>query len=137
KKRAAALSSAAIASSLVVVGCSADSNADNGASYHLDFGHVHTADEPFAAGFDEWADAVRDATDGDLEIEVYPNSALGSEEDVLEQMSLGTSVGWNTDPARLGTYVPEWNTLYVPYLIDGMDDIEMLLDSDTIDQWID
>lgn len=136
RRRAIVLSSAALAGSLAIVGCSDGGNTGSGASYHLDFGHVHTDDEPFAAGFDQWAEAVSEATDGDLEIEVYPNSALGSEEDVLEQMSLGTSVGWNTDPARLGTYVPEWNTLYVPYLIDGMDDIETLLDSATVDQWI-
>lgn len=105
--------------------------------YLLRFGHVLTPEDAFHKSYLKWADAVAEKTNGGLKIEVYPSAQLGVEEDVLEQIRLGSNVGWQTDPARLGNYVKEWSILYAPFFLSGMDDIEALLESKEVASWVD
>ncbi len=105
--------------------------------YLLRFGHVLTPEDTFHKQYLEWAKAVSERTDGKLKIEVYPSAQLGVEEDVLEQIRLGSNVGWQTDPARLGNYVKEWGILYMPFFLSGIDDVKQLLDSKVIQGWVD
>ncbi|WP_319477791.1 C4-dicarboxylate TRAP transporter substrate-binding protein [Marispirochaeta aestuarii] len=104
-------------------------------SYMLRFGHVQTEKEEYHKAYIRWAEAVKERTNGDFVIEVYPNAQLGVEEDILEQMRKGSNVGWQTDPARLGDYVEEFSVLYGAYLLSGYDDFEGLLGSPTINSW--
>ena len=101
----------------------------------LRFGHVQTEKEEYHKAYIRWAEAVKERTNGDFVIEVYPNAQLGVEEDILEQMRKGSNVGWQTDPARLGDYVEEFSVLYGAYLLSGYDDFEGLLGSPTINSW--
>lgn len=109
--------------------------ADDGEVYTLNFGHTLTEQDPFHQAYLKWADAVREKTNGKLNIEVYANSQLGVEEDVLEQMKQGTNVGWQTDAARLGNYVNEFSVLLAPYFLENLDEVKALLDSPTIAEW--
>lgn len=113
----------------------ADQNEEQ--EYLLRFGHVLTPEDTFHKQYVEWAKAVSERTDGKLRIEVYPSAQLGVEEDVLEQIRLGSNVGWQTDPARLGNYVKEWGILYMPFFLSGIDDVEALLDSKVVQSWVD
>ncbi|MGE4584173.1 MAG: C4-dicarboxylate TRAP transporter substrate-binding protein [Sphaerochaeta sp.] len=108
-----------------------------GKEYVLRFGHVLTPEDTFNKQYLEWSKAVAERTGGKLKIEVYPSGQLGVEEDVLEQIRLGSNVGWQTDPARLGNYVKEWGILYMPFFLSGIDDVEKLLDSKVVKGWID
>ena len=105
--------------------------------YLLRFGHVLTPEDTFNKQYLEWAKAVSARTDGKLKIEVYPSGQLGVEEDVLEQIRLGSNVGWQTDPARLGNYVKEWGILYAPFFLSGIEDVENLLESKVVKSWVD
>lgn len=105
--------------------------------YLLRFGHVLTPEDTFHKQYLEWAKAVFEKTNGKLKIEVYPSAQLGVEEDVLEQIRLGSNVGWQTDPARLGNYVKEWGILYMPFFLSGIEDVEKLLDSKVVQGWVD
>ncbi len=106
------------------------------ATYLLRFGHVQTENDLYHIAYEKWARAVAEKTNGDLLIEVYPNAQLGKEEDVLEQIRLGSNVGWQTDPARLGNYVNEFSVLYAPYFLENLDEVKKLLDSKAIGGWI-
>ncbi len=99
------------------------------------FGHTLTEQDPFHQAYEKWAAAVSERTGGKLQIEVYANSQLGVEEDVLEQMKQGTNVGWQTDAARLGNYVNEFSVLLAPYFLENLDEVKKLLDSPTIAGW--
>lgn len=122
-------------SSFVFAGGQQGESEEGEPSHVLRFGHVQTEEEEYHKGYERWAEAVAERTDGDVLIEVYPNSQLGNEEDILEQMRSGTNVGWQTDPARLGDYVEEFSVLYGAYLLDGYEDFEALLGSETIEGW--
>lgn len=104
-------------------------------TYILRYGHVQPATDPFNVAYEKWARTVTERTGGRLTVQVFPSAQLGVEEDVLEQMREGSNVGWQTDPARLGNYVKDWSVLYAPYLLNGMEDIQKLLNSPTIAEW--
>ncbi len=103
--------------------------------FQLRFGHVQTSEDLFHKAYEKWGKAVAEKTDGNLVIEVFPSAQLGVEEDVLEQMRMGSNVGWQTDPARLGNYVKEFSVLYAPFLLSNLDEVKQLLTSETIADW--
>jgi TRAP-type C4-dicarboxylate transport system substrate-binding protein len=118
---------------LLVLALSAVASAQQ--TYLLRFGHVQTEAEEYHKAYVRWAERVAERSGGRLQIEVFPNAQLGVEADVLEQMRRGSSVGWQTDPARLGQYVPEFAVLYGAYLLSGFEDFERLVGSPTIEGW--
>ena len=135
---APASSAAPAASTAPAASAPAESEApaDDGETYTLLFGHTLTEQDPFHGAYLKWAEAVSEKTNGKLVIDVYPNSQLGVEEDVLEQMKQGTNVGWQTDAARLGNYVNEFSVLLAPYFLESLDEVKQLVEgSPTIDGW--
>lgn len=81
---------------VVLAGCSGDggkgsgSAKGNGDIVKLQLGHALSEGTPAADLIDEMAKAVFEKTDGRVEIDVFPNSQLGSEKEMLEQVQLGT-----------------------------------------------
>lgn len=105
------------------------------ASYNLMFSHALTESDPYQQAFLDWAEAVKERTNGDLTIDVYANAQLGAEEDVIEQMRMGANIGHNTDFARLGNYVPELSVFNGPYMLESMDDVKAVRDLDVFKEW--
>lgn len=110
---------------------------ESGETYTLMFGHAQTETHPYQASFKEWADAVAEKTNGGLVIDLYPSNTLGSEEDIINSFKdSDTNWGYNTDFARLGTYVPELAMFNLPYFVETMDDINSVKDLDMVKEWI-
>lgn len=107
------------------------------ASYKLLFGHTLTENDTFHKAMVAWAEAVKADTNGEVEIEIYPNAELGTEEDVLEQMRQGAGIGWQTDFGRAGSYVTELSVMNAPYFISSIDEAEALQDSPTMNGYLD
>lgn len=119
--------------------CGGENGGENGTDaekYVLKFNHVLSSSEPFHAGFEAWAKAVEERTDGGLVIEVYPSAQLGVEEDIIEQIKGGANIGQNTDSARLGMYVEELAVMNGPYFVENLDEVQKLKDSPTIQGYI-
>jgi len=102
----------------------------------LRFNHVLAPTEPYHQGFLNWAEAVRERTDGGLTIEVFPSAQLGVEEDIIEQLRMGAPVGQNTDSARLGTFVPDMAVMNAPYFLDSIDDVLKLKELPMVQEWM-
>jgi TRAP-type C4-dicarboxylate transport system substrate-binding protein len=100
--------------------------------YTLRFGHALTDQDIYNIYMEQWADAVGKATNGDVLIEIYPNSQLGSEEDVLEQIRQGANLGWQTDFARLGSYINGLSVVNAPFFVDNLEEAFKLQESATI-----
>src|SRR5699024_4582074 len=86
-----------IISSIALVGCSsndAESSADQADGSNekvvLKVGHVFGSDHPWNISLEGLSEDVLEATDGEVEIEVYPNSQLGDDREVAEGIQLGT-----------------------------------------------
>lgn len=101
--------------------CSSDdaegSNGEgNDKVYTLEAGHSLPDDHPYHIGFENMADRVEERTDGQVVIEVYPNSELGAERELTEGMTLGTVDMVVSSTAPVTNFVPELEVLDVPFL---------------------
>lgn len=106
-------------------------------TYTLMFGHAQTETHPYQECFQQWADAVAQQTNGGLTIDLYASNTLGSEEDIINSFKdSDTNWGYNTDFARLGTYVPELAMFNLPYFVETMEDIQAVKDLDVVKEWI-
>lgn len=107
----------------------------SGAKYNLMFSHALTENDPYHQAFLAWAEAVKERTNGEVIIDIYANSQLGAEEDVIEQMRVGANIGHNTDFARLGNYVKELSVFNGPYMLSSFDDVEKAKNLDCVKAW--
>ncbi|MDC7228785.1 MAG: C4-dicarboxylate TRAP transporter substrate-binding protein [Sphaerochaetaceae bacterium] len=107
----------------------------DGETYKLMFSHALTENDPYHDAFIAWADAVQSRTNGGLIIDVFANSQLGAEEDVIEQMRTGANIGHNTDSARLGNYVPEIAVFNGPYMLENVDEVKRAADLPIVKEW--
>jgi TRAP-type C4-dicarboxylate transport system substrate-binding protein len=128
---------AAISVFLIVVSCNkskqvAANSEVKKPGFTLRFGHSLTDQDIYNVYMKEWADAVLAATNGDVLIELYPSSQLGSEEDVIEQIRQGANMGWQTDFARLGSYINGLSVVNAPFFVDSLDEAFELQGSATI-----
>jgi tripartite ATP-independent transporter DctP family solute receptor len=105
------------------------------AQHSLKFNHVLGPKEPYHAGFQDWAKAVEKRTKGALKIEVFHSSALGKEEDILEQIRQGANIGQNTDSARMGNYVPGIAVMNGPYFAETLEEVAKLRKAPTVVKW--
>lgn len=114
------LLSALIVSMVAVfaVGCGSSSAAGGKGDYTLKVGTALTEADPIYKGLEKFKKNVEEKTDGNVKIELYSGSQLGSDEDVLEQAKVGAGVGIITDPGRLSNYIKDFGILGGPYLAD-------------------
>jgi tripartite ATP-independent transporter DctP family solute receptor len=105
------------------------------AKYVLKFNHVLSPNEPYHQGFLNWAERVKERTNGEVEIQVFHSAQLGVEEDIIEQIRQGVNVGQNTDSARLGNYIPDIAVMNGPYFVNSIEEVKKLNEIPTIKKW--
>jgi tripartite ATP-independent transporter DctP family solute receptor len=104
-------------------------------TFTLRFNHVLAPTEPYHQGFQTWAKRVEERTKGGLKIQIFHSAQLGVEEDIIEQLRQGASIGQNTDAARLGNYVKGLAVLNGPYFAESLDEVDKLSKAPTIVKW--
>ena len=96
-----------------------------------------TTTDPLYKGLETFRDAVNKRTNGAIEVKLFPNSQLGSDEDVLEQARAGAPVAVVVDGGRLANFVKEFGVLGAPYLASGYDGMRKVVTSPLFDEWVD
>jgi tripartite ATP-independent transporter DctP family solute receptor len=136
KKTGVVVCMLALVASLAWANGSQEKKASTGKeTYTLMFSHALTENDPYHKAFLEWADTVKTRTNGGLVIDVYANSQLGAEEDVIEQMRSGANIGHNTDSARLGNYVPQIAVFNGPYCLESIEDVKKAMEAPSVKAW--
>ncbi|WP_353987245.1 TRAP transporter substrate-binding protein DctP [Ruicaihuangia caeni] len=86
----------------------------------------------------EVAERVKERTDGNIILEVFPASQLGNTTETTEQASLGQAVISYLDAATASTYgVDEFGMLGAPFLVSDYDEVERVVSSDLFTGWTD
>ena len=86
--------------------------------------------EPIDIVAQKWAELVLQKSNGEVQLELYPSSQLGSKKDVLEMALMGVNVITITDAGFLSDYVPDFSILVGPYLAKNADDLFKLFNTD-------
>ena len=101
----------------------------------MSFGNTQPDDDVESIQLVACADTIKKATNGNFDVEVFTNSALGDTDDILEQAVNGAAVLTVTDPGRLADYIPEYGILQMPYIMKDYTQIDAITGTDTVAQW--
>ena len=82
----------------------------------LKLGHIAEVSHPYAQGADHFAKLVAEKSRGDMEVQVFPASQLGSQKDVTEGLIYGTIDMVLTGTADLGQFQPKMSIFDLPFL---------------------
>jgi len=86
-----------------------------GDAVKLILGHAASPDQAPSTAVDRLAATVKEKTNGKVIIEVYPNSALGEEEELVESCMMGTVDMIFVSGASLSGHIPEYLTTDLPF----------------------
>ena len=78
------------------------------------------------------SDAIREQTDGGVDIQIYGNGEMLVGDAGLEAVMSDAAVFYFADPNNYGDYVPEWNTICAPYLWDNYKTVEAFTQTDSM-----
>jgi TRAP-type transport system periplasmic protein len=97
-------------------------------------GHLAPTDDPRHEALELFAERVAEGTGGALEVQIFPNSTLGSEREMFEQLQAGV-----TELAVVGgivsNFYPKWAILDMPFLWEGSEHVQRFVASDIGMAW--
>ena len=104
--------------------------AANAADYTISVGHINAENDSWhqaALAFEEY---VEENSDGRIEVEVYPNSQLGSEVDMLTSILMQSGCDVTFTGESMQTYEPDLGMIGMPYLIQSDEHMEAVLEGE-------
>lgn len=78
----------------------------------------------------EFANEVKEKTDGRIMIRIFPNGQLGSENENMEQLQAGVLAMTKVSAPGLATYTEAYNVFGLPYIFSDTEDFYSVMDSD-------
>lgn len=103
------------------------------ASIHLKVGTTTAPDGHYVLGLVEMQKALEEYSNGEMTLDIYPNSALGGESDMMDAVSMGTQdmVLSSTGPIpSFSSATSNWSTLDLPYLFEDEQQAYAVFDSE-------
>lgn len=96
----------------------------------LKLGHGIQQTHPAHLSAEMFAKEVNEKTNGQIEIQVYPNRQLGEERDMVEGLQLGTVDFCITSTGPLTSFVPEIGVVDLPFLFTSSEHAYNVLDGE-------
>lgn len=96
----------------------------------LRLGHVVADESSLDKGLDQFAELVKEKSGGSVVVEVYPNSALGDNTSMAEQLQLGSLDMMAPSVAALSGFTKSTAVFDLPYLFKNEGAAEEVLDGD-------
>jgi tripartite ATP-independent transporter DctP family solute receptor len=97
-------------------------------SHSLVFAHITAESFPYQAGALKFKELLEKQTDGKMTVKVYPGGQLGGERDINESILTG-SVHIGVGAGALATLAPIMNLLEMPFMIQGQDHMNRIIES--------
>ena len=95
----------------------------------LKLGHIAEPDNVYGQGADYFAKLVKERSNGEIDIQVYPSSQLGNQRDLVEGLGLGTVDMTLTGTAVMGNFVPEMAVFDLPFIFRDVNHAYKALDT--------
>lgn len=95
----------------------------------LRYGCVQNIDHPYNLGAQKLADLLDKKTGGEVKIQIYPDSRLGSNSAMIDQVNAGMMAMGQFPPGTLGAYDKRISILSLYYLFNDFDAMKAALSS--------
>ncbi|MDR1828398.1 MAG: C4-dicarboxylate TRAP transporter substrate-binding protein [Methylobacteriaceae bacterium] len=105
------------------------------ADFTLNVNTALTTDDPLYKGLETFRDEIAKRSEGKIEIKLFPNSQLGSDEDVIEQARAGAPVAVVVEGGRLANYVKEFGIMTAPYIAKSYEGVRKVTVSPLFAEW--
>ena len=133
-KKIAALATAAVLCAGLIAGCGASSTtADTSYSAEnplvLTLAHGLSETHTVHIAMTQFAEEVNEKTDGRIQVKIFPNGQLGSENENLEQLQAGVIAMTKVSAPGLATYNEAYNAFGLPYIFNDTEDFYHVMDS--------
>jgi len=112
----------------LLAGCSDSPDSSQG-KHVIKIAYGNQPGEPTDLGVQEWARLAAEKSDGRIELQPYPASQLGSQQDVAEQVRLGAAIISISDGGYLMDYVEDIGITYAPFLTQSYEAYFRLMES--------
>lgn len=110
---------------------SSNSKATEAKVVTMQIGFENSMYEPIGQALQKWQQLVAEQGDGSLKLELYPDSQLGSKNQLIDSMMLGEPVITIAEGSFFAEYgVPDFGILVAPFLFSSWDECWNLIDSD-------
>ena len=100
----------------------------------LTLGHAMNLDSAAHAGMVIFADKVKEKSDGDLNVKIFPNGMLGSERDQAEQVVTGALDMAKINGSLAESFEPTYKAISIPYLFRDVDHMHTFLRSESAEK---
>jgi len=129
-----ALLTALVMAVCLLTGCGASaSTADAGYSAEnplvLTLAHGLSETHTVHIAMTQFAEEVNEKTDGRIQVKIFPNGQLGSENENLEQLQAGVIAMTKVSAPGLATYNEAYNAFGLPYIFNDTEDFYHVMDS--------
>lgn len=94
----------------------------------LKLGHVAPTDEPYHQAAEKFAELVNKNTGGAVQIQIFPNSLLGGQRELLEGLQLGSVDITLTTAAVLSSFLPRTQVLELPFMFRDAQHVYKVVD---------
>lgn len=117
-------------------GVSGSSAADN-TIHKLRLSHIQSTTTTWHKAFEWYVNYCKEQSNGRLQITIYPNSQLGSEMEVVQNVITGGGIDMCISGESMSAYVEELGVMSVPYAITSEKHLKAVLVSDVAREWAD
>lgn len=104
------------------------------AAINMKLSHNHPRTHPVHIAMQSFADRVKELTDGEIRIRLYPDASLGDQKDSLEQVQNGAIALAKSNAAELEAFHDIYGAYNYPYLFENRDHYYRVMLGDIGDQ---
>lgn len=100
----------------------------------LKLGHVANLEQPYHLASEKFAQMVYERSGGEIEIQVFPNSQLGGQRELLEGIQFGSVDIALTSSAVMGNFIPTAQVMDLPFIFRDAQHVYDVVDGPLADK---
>jgi tripartite ATP-independent transporter DctP family solute receptor len=90
--------------------------------------HNGNAAHPYQKGYEKFKEIIEARSNGEVEVQIFPNAQLGSEEEVNQMIKMGTVAVNTASTGGLAGFVPEIELFNLPFIFRDLDHFYKVVD---------
>lgn len=106
-------------------------------TYVIKLGHACSATHPYNLGSIWFKDYVEEKTNGGITVELYTDSTLGAERDLIEGLQMGSVEACIVSTAPLSSYTDHFLAYDLPFLFTSLEQARGVVDSEIGQEMLD
>ena len=111
-------------------GTAAAAPANSGQKYTIRIGHSDTTANLIHISLEHFAAAVKERTNGQVEVQIFASEQLGSNAEMIEMVEMGSLDAMMLPSGQQANYCPKFKALSLPFLFSDYDHVYKVLDGE-------